>query len=135
MERIVVRWSEERPPVVVGGVPLLSAHDERPDAGSVDGPTVEESVVEQREQACEGVGLSGVRRGGQQEQPRCRVREQPAQLVPSDVLARSGDVMGLVDDDKVPARVDNGADTLIVVRGDALGAPADAASHRLHGVD
>ena len=127
--------SEERPPVVVGGVTLLGAHHERPDAGSVDRAAMEESVVEQREQAREGVGLAGVRRRGQQEQPRRRLREQPTQLVPGDVLARSGDVMGLVDDDEVPARLDDGANTLIVVRGDALGAPASAAPHRLHGID
>ena len=44
-----------------------------------------------------------MRRRGQQQQVRRRVREQPGEPVPRDVLAVAGDAMRLVDDHDVPA--------------------------------
>ena len=46
--------SEKRPPLIIGGVSLLSTHDKRPDAGSIDRPAMEES--------CRRAGRAGARK-------------------------------------------------------------------------
>ena len=114
---------EQHPAGAVDRLALLRAHDVGRNRGASDRLPVHEPVVEQPEEPPEPVALTRVRCRRQQQDMWRDCGELDRELVAGDILARTGHVVGLVDDHHVPARVKECPEPGCIVGFHLLGTP------------
>ena len=118
--------------IVIDGLTLLCTNQIRSHLFLYDRLGVRECLfIQQSHKAQERLCLTVVRCCRQEQQVWARLRQQVAQLISGHLAGGTGNTVGLIDDDKVPATVDDRIDAFLVIFFYTLICPASVFFDRL----